>query len=170
MGSHISHHLRYPKEHAFFNGLRDIENEKIEEKYKENINIYDNTIRFSDMVIRKFTDRVDAEKNPAFMIYISDHGDAPQDGISEMRAMGTLNPDIYEVPFLIYFNKQYRIDFPQTVKDVFGAVERPLQTDRIMNSLLRLYQITYKDFPHEDDFFSSEFKPVKRIIGINKEY
>ncbi|MBR1967340.1 MAG: phosphoethanolamine transferase [Lentisphaeria bacterium] len=170
MGSHINHYLRYPKEYAFFNGLRDKENEKIDEKYKENVNIYDNTIRFSDMVIKKFTDRVAAAKNPAFMVYLADHGDAPQDGISEMRAFGTLNPDIYEVPFIIYFNKQYRNDFPQTVKDVFGAVSRPLQTDRIMHGLLRLYQITYKDFPNEEDFFSAQFKEKKRIIGINKEY
>ena len=83
---------------------------------------------------------------------------------------GTLNPDIYEVPFIIYFNKQYRNDFPQTVKDVFGAVSRPLQTDRIMHGLLRLYQITYKDFPNEEDFFSAQFKEKKRIIAIDKEY
>ncbi|MDD5052514.1 MAG: phosphoethanolamine transferase [Sulfuricurvum sp.] len=96
MGSHSDYINRYKKESALFQDAKNI----VEE--------YDNSVYYSDYILRQIFERFKHEK--LLLIYISDHGENIN---LENNGHGFLPPykDEYMVPFVIYSNvKNPRLD------------------------------------------------------------
>lgn len=130
MGSHFDPANRYPKENAPFpgEGLRDTINL---------IDHYDNSIHFTDKLLGCVYDRLNALGRPAFLFYVSDHGESTRFGIPRDAD----DPDVWEIPMLVWWSPQYRKLFPETIKKTMSTRKLPLQEDKIFQLLLDLIQI-----------------------------
>ena len=169
IGSHNSFDQRSPKERKVFHaGNRPIAPCKVDD-WNE-LDEYDNSIRFTDHVLGKVIDMIDADPRPAFMLYCSDHGECPERFFSSPRSGMSKVPECYEVPFVFYANAAYRKKFPEILTAIRANLDKPFVTDRLMYPVFSAARITFADFPHEKDLFSPAFVPrVPRHLGENPE-
>jgi len=90
IGSHYEYSDRYDSEHILFKNAV-----KIEEKY-------DNTIFYTDYVIKEIYKYFMKQKKSLLLVYISDHGEV----VSELKYGHGFYPgthkDEYEIPFIVY--------------------------------------------------------------------
>ena len=101
MGSHSIYKHRYPPEFEKFDGM-----------YGE----YDNSICYTDYVLKEIYDYFSKKKNFSGMVYLSDHGDA-------MTLDIVHNPDLFEIsmvqiPFVILLSDKYSAKNPDVVKNL----------------------------------------------------
>ena len=148
-GSHYPFSNVYPANRAVFGSSRTIDH-------------YDNTVRFTDDVIREVVTSLKALRRPAMMFYVSDHGDTP-------RAKGWRcfdDRDLWELPMIVWFSEEYKVAFPDTVAAVKNSVAVPLQSDQVLPGLLTMMQIEgWADSSSEKCFLNPSFKPrTQRLI------
>ena len=164
MGSHGGYDNRYPESFQIFDGLRDKCNQGLPDKFVKEINQYDNTIIYTDFVLGKIIEALKKVKRPAYMLYLSDHGDFPGSGTPRSGVSSGLSH--YEIPFLLWTNREYREAFPEFMESAKRNLHAPMQTDHATWSLLSSAQVTFDGFPGEEDIFSAAFRPqYKRAIS-----
>jgi len=85
-------------------------------KYIVYLNCYDGAIRYVDHMLKRLFDRFSQSDEPSLVIYLSDHGEAPElmSG-HESRMHSHLH---VEVPFLIWANDAYRAEYPEVMKQI----------------------------------------------------
>ncbi len=170
-GSHTSYDQRYPSPAKFFK-----DNQIYPVLYKtdspEEVDDYDNSIRFTDAMLGKMLDYIKQSGRPAAFIYLSDHGDCPELIKQSPRSAASKLPDIYEIPFIFYANPEYLRTYPDFIKQASANLSKPYQTDHATYAIISAAQITFDNFPCEKDIFSSRFIPrEKRFLGeSNSEY
>ena len=167
MGSHQSFESRYPEGFSRFDQVRDQCNSGMKETHARELNEYDNSIAYTDQVLGKIMEQLENKSYPAFMLYCSDHSEIGDWGkYRNARASGTVIPEVYEVPLVLWSNAAYRQAFPEFVAGAARNVHMPLQTDRLIWSCLSASRITFDDFPSDQDIFSPRFCPAeKRPMG-----
>ena len=155
IGSHNNFSARYPRNFARFDGVRDQCNSGMIDEHAKELNEYDNSIAYTDSVLGGILERLEKLTGPAFMIYCSDHSETGGwSGYRYARSAATAIPDIYEIPFVFWTNEEYRRAFPQFVADAAGNRHAPIQTDRLIWSIISAAQVTFDEFPYEKDIFS----------------
>ena len=167
MGSHQSFNERYPEDFSRFDQVRDQCNSAMKEKHARELNEYDNSIAYTDQVLGKILERLENQSYPAFMLYCSDHSEIGDWGkYRNARASGTVIPEVYEVPLVLWSNDAYRKTFPEFLALASRNVHAPLQTDRLIWPVLSAARITFDGFPSEQDIFSPAYRPAeKRPMG-----
>ena len=172
MGSHQSFESRYPKDFSRFDQVRDQCNAGMKEKHARELNEYDNSIAYTDRVLGAIIAQLENRAYPAFMLYCSDHSEIGDWGkYRNARAAGTVIPEVYEVPLVLWSNAVYRQTFPEFVAGAARNVHMPLQTDRLIWSCLSASRITFDKFPSGQDIFSPRFRPAKkRPMGKAPDY
>lgn len=96
MGSHYPYQIRYPK--GSF-GRSDWDD-------------YDNTILQTDGHLRQVVELLKLHDGPAFMIYVSDHGETPDSSTWRNRA----DKDCLEIPMVVWLSEEYVNEFTETVE------------------------------------------------------
>ncbi len=157
IGSHILYQCRYPETFGPFDGVHDQNNEDLTERYARDWNSYDNSIAFSDQVLGKIAEMIRNQARPGFMLYVSDHGEIIGD--VSFRNSRSVNPNAYEIPFVLYLNDAYKLAFPEFVTAARGNLHKPLQTDNMMEGFAALGQVNYDNFDNTKNIFSCEFIP-----------
>ena len=157
MGSHHNFASRYPRSFSRFDGVRDDCNAGMSAEHARELNEYDNTIAYTDGVLGGILEMLEKQKVPAFMIYCSDHSEiGAWSGYRHARSAATAIPDIYEIPFLLWTNGEYRRTFPQLAADAARNRHEAFQADRLIWSIISAAQVTFDGFPRGEDIFSGE--------------
>lgn len=153
-GSHYPFVGVYPKEWTVFDGGTVIDH-------------YDNTVAFTDYNLGEVIKMLEALHRPAMMFYVSDHGETPRS--KSWRTYGDL--DLWELPMVVWFSKEYQEVFPETVQHVRAATSLPLQSDQVLPALLEMMQIRgWSDTESERNFLNPSFVPrQQRLIKEWKE-
>ena len=161
-GSHYHFANRYPHAGAPFgtqtpNGLDATE-----------IDHYDNSIWFTDKILGEVVRRLKALHKPAWMIYLSDHGETPS---SRGWRMATDN-DCWEVPFVVWTSPEFDAAYPERVAALRRAKDKPLQSDQLLYGLLRFMGVEGLGNAPEEDFLSDAFRPrePRLILGGTTAY
>ena len=168
IGSHANYEMRSPAEFKVFN-----RNNRVRSPYPEVdkwsvVDEYDNSIRFTDSVLRRVIDRLEKYPGASFMLYCSDHGDFPEHRDREPRSPSATAPEFYEIPFVFYANPAFREKHKSLLDDIGKNVDKPFLTDHIMYPILSAAQISFDGFPRHFDLFSSGFVPLaERKKGRN---
>lgn len=131
MGSHAPPFFRYPSKRAVYprypgDVAPGIDDPNSFVAYK--VDLYDNTIVFTDLILSKIIDMVREQRRPSFLVYLSDHGETPNS--SKWRDVSS--SDMWTVPFIVWFSPEYRMRFPETVAAVAAMADEPRRLDQML--------------------------------------
>ena len=173
MGSHNNFSSRYPRDFSRFGGVRDQCNSHMSEEHARELNEYDNTIAYTDLVLGGVLKLLEKRTGPAFMIYCSDHSETGSwSGYRYARSAEVAIPDIYEIPFVFWANGEYRREFPQFWADAARNRHAPMQADTLIWSIVSAAQVTFDKFPRDRDIFSgADYRPPElRLMKYKTPY
>ncbi len=157
LGSHEPFENRYPSSFNKFSSTEEIDD------IQKLINNYDNSILYTDYVLKKILETMKKIKKPAFLLYFSDHGEAVNPNVDYFIMRDKNQKECYEIPFFLWLSPEYKKIRPDFVKNVQNNLSSRHQTDRLIYGMLDLMGISYKNFPYDEDIFSSEYKEWKRF-------
>lgn len=164
-GSHFPADAHYPCEHK----PKELEKFILETSgSNSDTNTYDASIFFTDIVLGKTIEQLKKRGGPAWMIYLSDHGDSI--GANSWRLTNDRN--VWEVPMIIWLSNDYKKKFPEIAKAIQSATSLPLQSDLLLAGFLHIAGIKGWEIGSETDFLSKMFKPryPRLIEGGKLEY
>ena len=149
MGSHLPFNERYPADDAPF-GERTSAG-----VMRTQVDHYDNTIWHTDRFLGEIVRKLKALHRPAWMIYVSDHGETPS---ANGWRMATDN-DLWEVPFFVWTSPEFDAAYPERIAALRRAKDKPLQSDQLLYGLLRFMGVKGLGNAPEEDFLDDSFKP-----------
>ena len=165
MGSHWDYSRRYPERFSIFNdGL---------------VGSYDNSIRYTDHVIGKLTDLINASHRPVALIYTSDHGDNLNDSGdgNYLHAVKDMTEFEVKVPFLITFNDKFVKENSDKVNNVFKNNNKKVSHDNIAHTFLGLADlydpsIYKKEYDLSSDWFEESARyainRMREVVDVDK--
>ena len=153
MGSHYQQQFRIDPE------WRENNRDKLED-----LDIYDQTVVYTDDFLGTLAAEVEAVEKPAFLLYMPDHGEL----LCSNRSLLTPEAVYYEIPVFLYCNAAYLKAFPETAAALREACEKPYQTDLAVYLLARLMNMPEKLIPPQADILSGDYHPVPRWIGFGE--
>jgi len=156
MGSHIQYSDQYPKSFRHFEDGKD--------KLVDN---YDNSIRYSDYVIKRVTSLILYSKKPGCLLYVSDHGEKAYDWKDGNYGHGTkaLTKFELDIPFIFYLNDAFIAAHQQAAERLVGRKDQPISHDNIAHTFMGIAGIRDPSIYRPDfDITSAEFKTGIRYI------
>lgn len=164
MGSHITYRNRYPADFAYFTEETDSgRGANINPLFQENIDTYDNSIRYTDYVLGSIIDELKKAGGRNFLFYFSDHGENVETGFNQ-NYRDAEKTDSYEVPFLFWFSSEYREAYPARIAEAEAAVDKPIQLDRAAEGILSVFGVSSREYPASENFLSPEFAVKPRYM------
>lgn len=145
-------------------------------KQKSQIAFYDNATRYNDDVIYYLINKIRDQES--VIVYLSDHGEEVHDfrnhyGRTQenVKTIGILRYQ-YEIPFMIWCSKKYQERYPEKIKSIESALNKPFMIDNTCQILFDLAEISnciyYKK---ERDLISPSYHPyVYRRVQDNVIY
>jgi len=140
MGSHDPAAFYYPPDEAVF-PVPKIEpglNSRMKEDAQLRINHYDNSIAYTDKVLARVVDLLKQHNGPSFMIYVSDHGESPD----QPKWRVATDPSVWEIPMIVWVSEDYRKCFPDVCEKLGRARKSRLQSDQLLYGLLHIAGIS----------------------------
>lgn len=160
-GSHFPWKTTCPPDKEFFAAdLRDGVTVGLDAKRCVQVNNYDNSIRYTDFVLAQVISRIRELRRPAFVVYVSDHGETPSAAFPRKES----DPDLWEIPLIVWLSPEYRKAFPEVCTRLSERSALPLQSDQLFYGFLDLARVSEEpgERMRRDNFLSPEFKPRQR--------
>ena len=169
MGTHNNYDRRYPKEYDYFTGVNPITKFQ-HSKSTNQINMYDNAIRYNDFIVKTIIDKVKEKNTNSFVVYFSDHGDELYDTVNLLghnEFHGT--KPMYDVPFILWLSEKYKLGRPDFLDDK-SIVNRKYNLEDFFHSFSDLSQIKFKESDSTKSIFDNSFVEKKRLIKDGVDY
>ncbi|MDE6290740.1 MAG: phosphoethanolamine transferase [Muribaculaceae bacterium] len=163
MGSHFQYDRRFPESRARFSVdyvIAKTPRKWLDVEKAGIIANYDNSILYSDSILSQVIEGVRRQRQPAVMIYLSDHGENVYDD-RDYRGRDT---KFVDVPFLIYANEAYRRKNPDMMKLIEDAGSVAFSTSELPQMLMRLSGTRYQMYDSVRDPLSPAFRMRKRWV------
>lgn len=119
-GSHFNYTDRYPANEAYFKP--DGPAKAIQKYRKEQVNAYDNTIRFTSKLLASVIEKLESRCVRSAMIYTSDHGEDLFDDSRNLFLHASPCPSYFQihVPFLVWFSPQLIEAYPNLMQSALN--------------------------------------------------
>lgn len=126
-----------------------------------NLDCYDNGVRYVDAQLGAIIARARRLKEPAAVLYFSDHGEAPllatgHDG-AEHSAYHL------EIPFILWGNEAYRSAYAGSWRDALANQAKPFSLSLMAPTLVDLLQLKTPLLKREDSLLDPAFRPRQRF-------
>lgn len=165
-GSHDVYWYRFPNSFERYRDRRGI-NPKPFEMTEEGIRIlndYDNSIYYTDAILRELIQRLEAEGGVSWLLYFSDHG---EDVFDLRQGFGrdaqNLNRYMLDVPLVAWFSGDY--SKIRDTKIMAQYRERPYDLDSLIYAIMDLANIKTELLDKTRSIFSDKYKVPARMIG-----
>ena len=157
-GSHTPLEFRCPPALAPFEVRA---NDSATARHALSVEAYDNSIWYTDHLLGEIVRKLKSSNKPAWMVYISDHGETPS--AKSWRTATDL--DLWEVPFVVWTSESFNVAFPERVAALRRARSKPLQSDQLLYGLLRFMGVEGIGISPQEDFLDDAFEPRRpRLI------
>ena len=131
---------------------------------------YNNAIYYQDYVLDEILTRLEEEE--AIVLYLSDHGDEVFDGKNshvQGHSEDKVTTFMMEVPFFFFFTSKFEEKFPEEVKRIKRAVNRPFMTDDLIHTILDILQIHPVQYNHKysvvnDDYDINRKRYIRKLL------
>ena len=164
MGSHITYKNRYPEDFSYFKTDKiDISSVDINSIFQDNINTYDNSIRYTDSVLGGIIEELKKTGGKNMLFYFSDHGENVETSFMQ-NYRDAEKRDSYEVPFLFWFSPEYRESYPDRIAAAHVAENKPIQLDRAAEGVLSVLGVSSENYPASENFLSPDFAIKPRYM------
>lgn len=162
MGNHHSYVCRYPNSYEHFDFGKDPLQEKsyYNDFMRKTIDEYDNSILYTDYVVSSIIERVKAENESSFVLFLSDHGEEVND-FRPFCGHSSSSSFQCEVPLILWRSEQYQKEMGSLDIDSL----RPFSTEHLIHSLSTLAGLRYDDYIPEFSLFDSTFVPQRRMVA-----
>lgn len=121
---------------------------------------YDNSILFTDSVLKEAIGKLVGLNEPAILVYLSDHGE----NVYDDRDYRGRDPKFVRVPFIIYANKTYREENPEVIEALTLSKDVSFSTSELPQLLLHLTGTRYAAYDSISDPLSPSFLPRTRYV------
>lgn len=163
-GSHFEYRKRYPAEMAFF--TPDILSGASKQNRDQLINAYDNTIRYTDVLLDSIIGSLDELNIPSAMIYLSDHGEDIYDDDRGRLLHSSPTPTYYQlhVPFIAWMSDEFRDSHPELIKALSrNSGKNIASTSSLFHSILDMTGVHSPFYDPTLSLFSDKFTEKPRI-------
>ena len=174
-GQHFHFAQRYPKEAAVFSAT-DIKRKEawITNEKRQLIADYDNAVHLTDKTLGMLFDLF--RNRCAVLVFVSDHGEEVYDYRDRTNRPGmdkTMKTSYarsqHSTPFVVWMSDRYKATYPDVVKAVEQAKDRPYCHDLVGQMMLTLGRVKSSHYRSEDDVLSAGYKPGKRFIYVGNQ-
>lgn len=168
-GSHFNYTERYPKAFARYTP------DEIPNIGKSNIeamrNAYDNTILYTDHVISKVIETLEATGACTAMYYSTDHGEDLLDDDRERFLHASPSPTYYQlkIPFLLWFSPTYKTIFPNKVANAIRHKDSPVATNLAFDTMLDIAGVDTDNAKKHLSLVNNAFRVQQRMY-LNEHY
>ena len=170
MGSHFQYRNRYPSGFDKFHGsdgaLRMLQQWKM-----QMVNEYDNSVYFTDEILREVIDRVAMCGCKAGLIYFSDHGERLfDDGVSDDEfghGFPSVSRSEIEVPFFFWLSKSYKDANPKLVQILGVNAHAAVELDSLFETVVDFAGLTYDGRRATRSLFSENYQPPRYLDVLN---
>jgi lipid A ethanolaminephosphotransferase len=155
MGSHVKYADQYPPSFRHFTdgGIM--------------LDSYDDSLRYSDHVLGQAAGLILASREPACLLYVSDHGENLNDLGDGNYGHGTraLTKLELDVPFVFFLNDAFLAAHPAAAGRLAGRKDQPVSHDNICHTLMGIAGLRDPAvYRPELDLSSPDFKAGIRYI------
>lgn len=160
-GSHFNYMDRYPREMAHFQPDTHCEAKK--ENRPDLINAYDNTIRYTDLVLSGVIERLSRHGGMSAMLYTSDHGENIFDDSHKLFLHASPRASEYElrVPFLVWTSQSFRHQEPAVAQALSANRHKQAQSSRsAFHTMLNIGGISTRYLQAHMSLASLQYKPA----------
>ena len=167
LGSHWNYSHRYPKEFDKWQpSLYGVDKPVYTDtKIKPQLNnSYDNSILYTDWFLSQVIGRLKETTQLTSMVYVADHGQTLYDGTCNLAFHGHNTQYEFHVPALVWYSDEYRVRYPEKIRQLMRHRKARLATENIFHTLLDLGDIQYDDEKLEWSFINKRFKQHKRYV------
>lgn len=156
-GSHgPSYYKRTPPEFKLFtpecsrDNVQDCERQSI-------VNAYDNTILYTDYILSRLVERLQAQEYPTAMLYVSDHGESlGENGLYLHGLPYAIAPEEQKrVPMMFWASESFFREHGLDAGCLVASRQAPVNHDYIFHTVLGLFGIQTKTYQQSLDLFSS---------------
>ena len=167
MGSHLNYGDRYPAEFDVFHDSVNAPR-KLPDREIRVVNQYDNTLRFTDYVLRGVIDRLQRCGCRAAMIYFSDHGERLFDSEDESGAdfghgFATISREEVSIPFFIWMSSRYQEANPTLVATLRENSRARAQLHNLFETIVDLTGVDYQDRVTSLSLFSNKYQEPRSL-------
>ncbi|MGM9868176.1 MAG: phosphoethanolamine transferase [Sodaliphilus sp.] len=171
-GAHFNYYDRYPRNEAYFQPDFIPSASK---KYRDNmINAYDNVIRQTDKLVGGVIHALQAQRVPAAVCYVGDHGEDIFDDSRERFLHSSPLPTYYQlrVPFVLWASNEYKAAYPEKWRHVVANHKVPISTNRVtFHTLLDMGGIACASLNTQAALSHCNFKQMPRqYVNDHNEY
>lgn len=160
-GSHFNYMDRYPRQMAHFQPDTHCEAKK--ENRPDLINAYDNTIRYTDLVLSGVIERLRAHGGMSAMLYTSDHGENIFDDSHKLFLHASPRASEYElhVPFLVWTSQSFKHQEPAVAQALSANRHKQAQSSRsAFHTMLNIGGISTRYLQAHMSLASLQYKPA----------
>jgi glucan phosphoethanolaminetransferase (alkaline phosphatase superfamily) len=174
MGSHWYYSDRYPTTFGRFPD-GSAEPRVVTARQKQIVAEYDNSVLFSDYIVRGVIDRLAQQDCDSGLIYFSDHGERLFDGGVSDDEMGHGFPSPsrkeIEVPLVVWLSDSYRRANPNQVAFLQRNTGSVAQLSSVFETIVDLAGAQYSDRNASLSLFSESYSPpqVLKILDPNEQ-
>ena len=166
-GSHFPPALNYPQDFAKF--AREAVDAHSQIVPSLNVNNYDNTIAFTDMILGEIVEMLKARGGSSWMFYVSDHGES----VDSPRFRMPSDPSLWELPMVFWTSPEYRASHAGLMAKARDYTDAPLQSDLLFATILKICDVEgYESARPETSFEAAPFghRKVRRVCDGAKVY
>ena len=160
-GSHFNYMDRYPRQMAHFQPDTHCEAKK--ENRPDLINAYDNTIRYTDLVLSGVIERLRAHGGMSAMLYTSDHGENIFDDSHKLFLHASPRASEYElhVPFLVWTSQSFQHQEPAVTQALSANRHKQAQSSRsAFHTMLNIGGISTRFRQEHESLASPAYRPA----------
>lgn len=171
-GSHFGYRERYPASFARFHG-GETEPRILPGRQTRLIDEYDNSVSFTDYVVRGVIDRLALCGCKAGLLYFSDHGERLFDnGLADHdfgHGFPTISRAEIEIPFFVWLPRAYRQANPARVAQLRANAQSAAQLHNLFETITDLAGVDYQDRPASLSLFSEQFQAPQELDVLNTD-
>ena len=162
-GSHWAYKENFPPKERFFTGAGPGLSPE-QKRHAEIVDDYDNALRYTDGILSQLIERAAAEKKNAFLLYLSDHGEALYE---EEGFVG--HTDLFptasscEIPMVLWLSEKFAR--PAIRSKLAEAVKRPFSSEDLPHLLMELAGIESPCFRPERSVLNRAYEKRPRRIS-----
>ena len=164
-GSHASYCSRFPKDSSPFAGkpLSLSEYGSLGSNSIHGVvNCYDNSIYYTDQVIREIISILEDQSEPSSLLYFSDHSENVFGGRAHNKDRFSF--DMTEIPMFFWGNNSWKQNFPAIWKNISVSSDEVFTNDHIFEMLSGLLGISSKAINTRNDPSSQFFEAVENPL------
>jgi glucan phosphoethanolaminetransferase (alkaline phosphatase superfamily) len=171
-GSHFGYRERYPASFARFREGQAAPR-TLPERQMRLVDEYDNSVAFTDEVIRGVIDRLALCRCKGGLIYFSDHGERLFDnGLTDSEfghGFPTVSRPEIEIPFFVWLPGAYRQANPAAVARLKSNAQSAAQLHNLFETIADLTGVDYAGRSGSLSLFSDQFQPPRELEVLNTD-